>query len=56
MCLLLSRRLKYQCYIMVALQELEDVQGKYKNQTKELRDAMAQRKQALAEFTDVHEK
>ncbi|KAK2191931.1 hypothetical protein NP493_42g06006 [Ridgeia piscesae] len=37
-------------------EELEDIQAKYKQQTKALRDAMAQRKQALAEFTDVHEK
>jgi len=41
---------------MFTLQELEDIQAKYKQQTKALRDAMAQRKQALAEFTDVHEK
>ena len=38
------------------LQELSDVQEKYKQQSREYRDAMSERKKALDECTDMSEK
>ena len=37
-------------------QELTDLSDKYKAQTKELRDALSQRKVAMEEFTDINER
>jgi len=36
--------------------ELQDLSDKYKAQTKELRDALSQRKVAMEEFTDINER
>ena len=35
---------------------MDELQGKYKQQAKELRDAMQQRKMAVDEFADINEK
>ena len=37
-------------------QELQDLQERNKQQTKELREALQQRKLAMDEFTDINEK
>ena len=42
-------------YFIEFSQELLELQEKYKSQTKEVRDAMAQRKLAMDEFTDINE-
>ena len=41
---------------MVSFQDLKELQDRYKSQTKDLRDAIAQRKIAMEEFTDINER
>ncbi len=40
----------------VTFQDLKELQERYKSQTKDLRDAIAQRKIAMEEFTDINER
>ena len=44
------------CLFYLSQQEVVELQEKYKIQTKEIRDAMAQRKMAMDEFTDINER
>ena len=40
----------------ISFQDLKELQDRYKSQTKDLRDAIAQRKIAMEEFTDINER
>ena len=42
--------------LAISLQDLKELQDRYKSQTKDLRDAIAQRKIAMEEFTDINER